>query len=261
MLSPMLKQKIKFIIFDATEKNTPAGLLPKRCLNGIGRAIYRPTFEVDLTNSQKSENINYLTITIEDNQLVGNYAGIAKNYEALETRNEYKNTTTEDKFLENIELENEGMIISDFEIINLDNIYEALKIKYNFKISNQADILGDKIYINPMLFWGEKSNPFKIEERKYPVDFAYPMLDRYVLSLTIPEGYKIETLPESKNIAMEDKAAEFQYNVVSYGNIIQVSSKISINKSVFTQIEYPALKIFFSEIVGKHAEKIVLTKK
>jgi len=250
----------KIYYLDATEKYCPAGLLPERCLNGIGRAIYQPTFEVDLTNTEKSENINYITATIENSQLVGNYAGVAKNYAALEIRNQYTNATTEDAFLEKMESQNNGMTVSDFEIINLDNIYEALKIKYNLKISNQADILGDKIYINPMLFWGMENNPFKIEKREYPVDFAYQSSERYVLNFTIPEGYKVESIPESKNIEMEGKVAEFQYNVVHSGNIIQVSSKININKTIFTQIEYPTLKIFFSEIVSKHAERIVLTK-
>ncbi len=174
----------KIYYLDATDKYCPAGLLPERCLNGIGRAIYKATFEVDLTNTPKSDEAHYLTITITDDGIVGSYAVILKNYAALEYRNEYKNTTTEDKFLENIEIENEGMIISDFEIIDIDNIYKPLKIKYNIKISDKADILGDKIYIDPMLFFGVESNPFKIEKREYPVDFAYPLADKYTFTFT-----------------------------------------------------------------------------
>ena len=39
-------------------------------------------------------------------------------------------------------------------------------------------------------------NPFKLAERKYPVDYAYPMEEIYSIAITFPEGYALEELPE-----------------------------------------------------------------
>ncbi|MBD0260582.1 MAG: hypothetical protein ICV83_33105, partial [Cytophagales bacterium] len=44
------------------------------------------------------------------------------------------------------------------------------------------------------------------------------------------------------------------------GNVIQVTSKISLRKSLYLPEEYAHLKEFYHQIVSKHAEQIVLKK-
>jgi hypothetical protein len=51
------------------------------------------------------------------------------------------------------------------------------------------------------------------------------------------------------------------YNVAQNGNVITVTSMFQINKSLFTQLEYPYLREFYNQIVAKQAEQIVLKKK
>ena len=60
---------------------------------------------------------------------------------------------------------------------------------------------------------------------------------------------------------MPENGAKYIYNVSQNGNLITVTSMFHINKSLFTQIEYPALREFYSQIVSKQAEQIVLKKK
>ncbi len=251
----------KRFYLDATEKYSPAGMLPKRCLNGIGRVIYKVTEEVNINTDQKSKEAYYLDLTIIDGEFAGICTEILKSYAALDFRNDYKNSTNEETFLANIEEINEGLIISEYSIENLDVIYKPLKVSYKMNITNNSNTLGDKIYFNPMFYFGINSNPFKNEERKYPVDFAYSFQKKYILTFTIPEGYTVESLPESVNIFLPDKVATFKYIIVNEGNIIQLSSNISINKNIFTHLEYPYLKELYSQIVAKHNEMIVLKKK
>ena len=131
---------------------------------------------------------------------------------------------------------------------------------YSFKSTNSVEVIGDKLYISPLLYFTFKDNPFKQENREYPVDFIFPNQDNFKISLTIPEGYNIETLPESKVIAMPDNIAKFSYEISKNNNQIQLSYIFDINKVVIDNGYYETLKDFFKELVNKNNEHIVLKK-
>ncbi len=48
-----------------------------------------------------------------------------------------------------------------------------------------------------MLYLVSKENPFKQEVREYPVDFGYPKQEKYNININIPEGFVVESMPES----------------------------------------------------------------
>lgn len=60
---------------------------------------------------------------------------------------------------------------------------------------------------------------------------------------------------------MPENAARYTYSVAQNGNIISLTSMFHINKSLFTQLEYPYLREFYNQVVAKQAEQIVLKKK
>ncbi|MEA1898567.1 MAG: transglutaminase, partial [Bacteroidota bacterium] len=127
-------------------------------------------------------------------------------------------------------------------------------------IGDNAEMVADFIYFNPMLFEQVKSNLFKLKERKYPVDFSYPRKETYILNLEVPEGYLVDELPASFQIQLPGKSAVFSYMINTNGNKIQLLNKIFINKPVFVYNEYSELVDFYNKIVEKHAEQIVFKK-
>ncbi|MFN7328553.1 MAG: transglutaminase, partial [Bacteroidota bacterium] len=106
----------------------------------------------------------------------------------------------------------------------------------------------------------EESNPFKQEERKYPIDFGAPFDYVYFIKLTLPQGFVVEELPKSKVLALPGNAARYIFNVAQSGNSINITSNFSINKGVFSQDEYPNLREFYNQMVAKQAEQIVVKK-
>ena len=103
-------------------------------------------------------------------------------------------------------------------------------------------------------------NPFKAENRTYPVDFAFPIKKTYVFKMTIPEGYIVEDLPEKGVITLPEKAAKYTYTATQAGDFINIISKLEINKSTFLPEEYPFLREFYDLAIEKQAEQIVLKK-
>ncbi|MFB0947506.1 MAG: hypothetical protein QMB24_15385 [Spirosomataceae bacterium] len=77
----------------------------------------------------------------------------------------------------------------------------------------------------------------------------------------IPEGYVIDEQPEPAMIALPNKGRRFIYNISVSGNIIKVMSQVRLTKPLYYAEEYPYLKEFYSQVVQKHAEQIVLKEK
>lgn len=143
---------------------------------------------------------------------------------------------------------------------NIEKLGEAVKENYDFI---HQDNVGnaDVLYINPILYLRQDENPFKLDARQYPVDFGSASEQTLICRLTIPEGFQPEELPVSKVMALPNNAGKYVYNVQHNGNIINVTSTLSINQPLFTQESYPNLREFYNLVVAKQAEQIVLKKK
>ena len=118
-----------------------------------------------------------------------------------------------------------------------------------------SELMGDMIIFNPMLYEQMKENPFKLEEREFPVNFAYPRNYTYMYQYKIPEGYELESMPKQIKISSQDQSLHFINTSTLIGNIINVTVISKIAKDVFLPTEYEELKEFYNLVVAKQAEQ------
>jgi hypothetical protein len=109
--------------------------------------------------------------------------------------------------------------------------------------------------------YGKQTNPFKNEERLYPIDFGYPKVSSHMINISIPDGYKVQTIPEMMRIAMPENIGSYLYSINVVDNVIQVVSRFTIKESVVPIDFYGELRKFFSLRAEKEKETIVLVKK
>ena len=250
------------MLLDATNKYCTPNVLPFRALNWQGRVIAEGggSTLVDLYPKQKSKNSISMMVNLNaEGDIDGRYRSSKTNHMALSFREKY-NETNEDDFLEKLENKYEGLEVSDFQVKNNDDLSKPVLESYEFIMESQADIIGDKLYFSPMFFLKTLENPFKLEHREFPVDFGYPTVSKYRLFIKLPEGYKVESLPEKTAFGMPDNLGVFKYNLVQSGNTIQLTIDSEINQSIISPLYYDALKEYFKQRVDKEAEQIILTK-
>jgi len=142
----------------------------------------------------------------------------------------------------------------------MKNISESVKEQHEF---TYTEGFGDAtiLYINPLIHLRIDENPFRLEERVYPVDFGKATERTLICKINIPENFIADELPKPKIILLPNNGGKFTYNVQAMGNIINVVSILTINQSLFSQMEYKSLREFYDLVVAKHAEQIVLKKK
>jgi len=252
----------EIVLLDATNKYAEPNVIPNRALNWFGRLIKEDGSSVSilLGAAAQSGEVNMIQATLSNNgTLKGAMRTIYNKYNAYNFRNS-NNEISEDSYIEKLENKYNGMEISNYTLNHKNDLGEAITEKFDFYLENQADVIGDKIYFSPSLFKTEKLNPFKLEERNYPVDFGYAWEERLMVNVTIPEGYKIESMPEPIAINLPNNQGSFKYNLSNSEKEIKIMVNIDISTSMIQVQEYGALKEFYKLLVEKETEKVVLSK-
>lgn len=251
----------KQILLDATVKFLPIGVLPQNCLNGRGLVISKERSSwVNLESSLKSRFLVNTEFTIsEDESLQGKIAFERTGYEAQKSRNNYF-IEGEEKYIESLSKER-GWEISNSAFADAKEIGMPFKEEHQFEIVDEITSAADIYYIDPFITAKMSENIFKLEDRQYPVNFGSPFERIYMAKITIPEGYEMEELPQSKVLRLPEDGARYVYSVNQMGNVVNIMSNLSVNRSIFSQVEYPNLREFYNQIVAKQAEMIVIKKK
>jgi hypothetical protein len=250
------------LLLDATEKYAGYNVLPFNDLNWIGRLIRKDgtSEEIDLMPKKISNDVITMNYSIDSKGLIsGKLRRQLTDYNALAFRNKVEDVK-EDTYLEKLENENDKIEIKEYSRTNEKELKLPVTETFSFTGSNLTEIIGDKMYINPMLFYTRRENPFKQEIREYPIDYGYSFLDKYVVNIQIPEGYQIETMPASGIFSMQDDLGTFKFMTNSSGNTINVIAMHQINTPIISSEYYDMLKEFYQKMIDKQNEKIVLVK-
>lgn len=253
----------KQILLDATHKYTTQNILPLNVLNWTGRLIKQDgtSQEINLVPTMPSK-VNYTLMTKINNlgHITGKFRVQKMAYEAYSFREKYANQN-EENYLEKLENNLDGILINDYSVENRDtDISKPVIETFTFTSENHCEIIGGKMFIDPLLFFTLKKNPFVQETRQMPIYFGYPKQEKYNINLEIPEGYLVESIPKSMKIASEDNVILFVMNSQVEGNKIQIIITKEINAAIMEAEYYSNLKNFFQKIIDKQNEKIVLKK-
>ena len=252
----------KYILMDATEKKSIPGVLPKRILNWEGTIVFPDgsSQKISLYPRKKSINNTIMSVSIAaDGSLSGKKTSSYTSLEALDYRNTNKNTSDEE-YLET-KMNTLGLDdISIFERKNFENFDKPIIESYEFEMDQGVDIISGDMYFSPLFFLKLTSNPFKLEDRRYPVGFVYPFSRKKMINVKLPEGYVVKSIPDPIKIALPDQLGSFLYNINKTEGGLNVLVKLDINAARVPTHSYQDLKEFYKQRVAKETEKIVLEK-
>lgn len=250
---------------DATDKDLPVGMLDAENLSHQGYYVDLKTFAGGWLSTEPQANnekiFAYNLVLNKENKLSGKINQYSRGYSALNLRSRYRGTNNEADFIKNFKKDKTGLEIKNYTISNLDSLDELLTEAMDVEIEDNVEEAGNLVYFTPLLFERTKENLFKHEERKFPVDFAYPFKETYRISLAFPEEYEIDKLPKGGIFKLPEDKGTFSISYVAEGKALMVKSVISINKSMYSPNEYFDLKELFKAIVEKQAEQVVFKKK
>ncbi len=249
-------------LLDAISEYCPFGYLPPNDINGQGRVVNATGGDwANLETKLKySEIKNYVLNILPEGTLKGYIKESLDGYAAINYRDDLKDEKTVDDFFRKMQENTKGLTINGYAITDRDDISKPIGDSLSVELTESSQSLGDKIVIRPLLLETLEKNRYTLEDRKYPVNYNFPISETYMFDYTIPDGYQVESLPKSATLKMADNSIAVYYDVKTSGNKISIVYKRNVNKILFLPEEYKQLKDLYDQIVKKHAESIILKK-
>jgi hypothetical protein len=249
-------------LLDATNASCPFGNIPANDINGQGRVVNTTGGDwANLETKTRYAEVKNYVINIDPE---GNLAGYVKEsfdgYAAINYRESLRDEKSTDDYFRKMQENIKGLTINGYKISDKDNIYKPIGDSLAIAISDRAQAVGDKILLQPLLLETIDRNRYTLEDRKYPVNYNYPISETYMIEYTIPDGYQVESLPKAAVLKMPDNSISVYYDVKNTGNKITVVYKRSVSKILFLPEQYKPLKDLYDQIVKTHSESIILKK-
>jgi hypothetical protein len=245
---------------DAADKYYPPDMLNMNCLNSGGLVVKKDGGQwVEIRPEKQGKKLTNCSLELHESGMIEGVVQIHHaGYTAVDFRKKRIKYTTEAEYLEKFEQNHPGIMVLDYSVENLDEEFGNVTETFTIEIEGNANGTAGMIYLNPVVMDRLKENPFRLDQRKYPVDFTYGRNEIYILNLTLPDGFVPEQIPAPVKVITEDKSASFQYNVQQMDHMVQVMNQVSINQPVFLESEYEKLKALYNMMVNKEAEPVVV---
>ena len=254
----LVKIEGKDYLLDATNPYLTFNLLSPATINDKGLVVsseLKGLIDVDYNDyytKKASVMANVLTDGSMDVEINSKRSGYA--VYSLLARNEGDLSI----YKEDFEKDHPLWDIETFEVEQED--YEvAENLQFNVE-SVLGGEMADMIVFNPVIYNQVKENPFKEEERLLPVTLNRPVNYLTSCNIQIPEGYKVDVLPEPLMLALPNNAGYFRYSCSEIGGKITVMSILKISETEYTSEEFYLLKEFYTKIVEKHNQEVVIKK-
>lgn len=249
-------------LYDAADKNGVVDILKTNLLNWKGRMVKEDGTSrlVDVYPVKSALHNALISVSIDDDLTVqGNAKNRLSGHYARSTRSKYEDVANAEQ-LKKLDEAFETIDVIDLKFKDMDVFSKPVTMEYNFEIEDGVEEIGGKLYLSPFFHLGQSESVFKSEERSYPIDFIYAYEDRYSVSIQIPEGYVVESIPENLVINLSQGMGAFRYGASEANGKISISMQNAIKTPVIDAGYYKDLQEYFKMIIEKQAEKIVLKK-
>ena len=135
-------------------------------------------------------------------------------------------------------------------------------LSYNLKLQVPAGAGSeDYLYVLPVMIAMLDKTLDDVEQRLYPIDFPYPWKQQYVATITVPEGYAVEELPESIRLVAEDGGMSAMYAAEAKPNgTVSVIFNVQLDRTVYPPDAYPLLRDMYRRIIELQESPIVFKR-
>jgi len=132
-----------------------------------------------------------------------------------------------------------------------------LTASFNIEIPSYASSAGKRLLVPSYLFQARQMDAFKHAERKFPVYFPYAFTESDKVNIKIPDGYRIETVPQVQTATIG--FAAYQNLVQSDGKQLVTQRLLQVNGIFFKLDQYPDVRDFFGKVRAGDEQQAVLT--
>lgn len=253
------------LIFDPTNDLVPIGQLPfyeqdsfaLLVTDNGGELIHLPVSTPETNMLKRTARVKLLA----DGSLQGEVEELYTGYRAALAREYWKDATEKDrrKVLERILGASLGSFqVENIAVDNADDIEKDLVVRYKFTADRYAKNAGPLLLVRPRVI-GEYAGFFDASKpRHYAYEMHAPYWTSETVEITLPEGYKVDELPEATQASMA--FAQYNSKTVDAGNVLRYTRDYTMRATVVPVDKIDQLKTLFGEINHDEKNMAVLKK-
>ncbi|MGS4346631.1 DUF3857 domain-containing protein [Myroides odoratus] len=250
----------QFNVVDGTMPQAVLNVLPFNDLNGEGWMIsdqYAVT-KVELTPKQISFKQEEFQLHLEaSGQVTGTMNSTLTRYEALSLYTKF-GENPQNRSRAAIEARSPQLFLTEGTITpkkgEVELVYQLRK--FNFATRDEQE---KTLTFNPMEFYRDKENPFVSETRHTDIDFIYPFMDIYKVTIELPTGYQVKQLPANSVLTGKVIGMNMTYEAKTLdSNHVQIGFTLRVTNPVVAKEYYRELRSFYDDMNKKMNQLIVL---
>jgi len=249
---------------DASNSYLPFGELPLQCLNERGRIIYsKKSSDWFPLTVEESSDVSYVLEGALDEQakIKGKLTISSRGNKAFLKRQHIAKFNSLEEYWEKLDEEMPNVTLTKSSIQNLEEIDQILIEEFDVIVDVTKQMGQDLLLLAPNVIDRISYNPFKAQERTYPVDMGFKSKTLYSVKLTIPDHYEIAEKPQNASLALPESTAKYRYVTQVNGNQLEILQSLAFNKPIFSVDEYFSLKELYSRIIQQQKLDIKLIGK
>jgi hypothetical protein len=253
--------KEKYLL-DATDKHTPFGILPFRdlCVQGRVLDFKKGSYWEPITPSEKNMHYVNMQLTADESGLfTGKVSEVSTGYISVEKRKRFENLRN-DEILKKKQSNNEFLNLSNLTIENEKDLEQPYKEKYDISLYDQ--LVGGTLFLYPFQMQPYFSeNPFVKENRQFPIDFGFPVLNNYLISIDVKNQYEIVKVPANKVLKLPEDDGELSVVYDVSDSKVTIRLSVKLNNPSFAKEAYKTLQEFFTELLKIQSKEPIELRK
>ena len=260
----LVKQNGKDLYFDPGAAFTPFGLLTwsETGVRGLrldkdgGTWIQTTLPDASESQIRRQGKLKLSETGDLDGELTVTYTGLEAMYRRLRERHE--DEPARKKYAEDT-LKEQIPAAAELELTNKPDWESAeapLVEVMNLKIPGWASSAGKRVALPVGFFTAREKNIFEHATRIHPIYFDYPYVKIDDLTVKLPEGWQVNTMPAPQS--QDAKLILYNLKVESSSGEVHVVRKFNLNLTYIPSDKYLALRNFFQLIRNGDEEQILL---
>lgn len=248
----------KVMILDASDKYGAPNILSDELLVSNAFCVTDDSWEwTDLTRLCNNSTNYVITMNLSpDGTVNGSFSYVSVGIDAMIDR-AMADKITEEEYIEKLE-KKLSVDIDDFEKSNFD--FGSGRCQYKFNFTGHATVAGDMIVLEPFMTHFHDVSAFSAEERHLPIEFPYTNTIKYRVSVTIPQGYCVDQLPESSRYSSDLPSNTTLMCGQTGQNTIQLSYTHKLGTMLVLPENYSHFKQYWTDLSNIYTQKIILKK-
>jgi hypothetical protein len=134
---------------------------------------------------------------------------------------------------------------------------DAFVAEYEINVPGWASSAGKRALVPMGLFSGAQRHIFEHADRTYPIYFSFPFETEDHAKITLPPGWKIDSLPKETHI--DAKAADYLMHVDGKDNVLEVTRTLRNDLLLLQTSYYQSIRAFYQQVrTGDETQAVLL---